>query len=100
MEPKTHFTALLTFVSEKEGGRSTPSSSGYRALLKFGFVQKETIGIFTFPDDELVFPGDTVSAEVVLSDLENVKDKLYQGLDFEMFENDVLVGNGVVKKLH
>lgn len=96
MKNPFHFTALLTFVSSKDGGLSTPASSGYRPFLKFPFEQRLFTGIQKFSGTDLVFPGDTVNAEITLPDNNSFKGKLYEGLDFEFFEGDRLIGYGVV----
>lgn len=96
MKSVAHFTALLTFISSNDGGLSTPASSGYRPFLKFPFEQRFFTGIQKFNGTDLVFPGDTVNAEITLPDLSVLIDKLYEGLDFEFFEADRLIGYGVV----
>lgn len=99
MNTKPHFTALLTYIANANGPRSTPASSGHRAFIKFDFSQEMIIAIQNFTDSELVFPGDTVTAEVTLINAEPFLNRLYQGLDFDFFEADTLIGSGVVKKL-
>lgn len=96
MKSVSHFTALLTFVSSNDGGLATPASSGYRPFLKFPFEQRFFTGIQKFSGTDLVFPGDTVNAEITLPDLSGLIGKLYEGLDFEFFEGDRLIGYGVV----
>ncbi|HEX8269558.1 MAG TPA: hypothetical protein VF581_06670 [Flavobacterium sp.] len=99
MKAKPHFTALLTYVSSKEGGRQTPASSGYRPTIKFPFHQDMFSGIQNFVDTDLVFPGDTVTADITLPGAEPLMGKMYEGLDFDFFEGPVLIGSGVVTKV-
>ena len=94
-----HFVALLTYVSEKKGGRKTPASSGYRPTIKFPYIEGEFLGQQNFIDTELVFAGDTVSAEITLMNTEYFKGKIYVGLDFEFFEGPNLIGSGVITKI-
>ncbi len=98
MNTRPHFTALLTYASEKDGGRSTPASSGFRSAIKFPFGQRMFFGIQNFTDAELAFAGDSVTAEITLLDFNDLKDSLYEGLDFEFFETDLLIGSGVILK--
>ncbi|MFC6098409.1 hypothetical protein ACFPVY_17305 [Flavobacterium qiangtangense] len=99
MERKPHFIALLTFASAEESNKTTPVSSGYRATIHFSFEQNHFTGIQNFMDTDLVFPGDVVNAEITLLNIENFKEKLYQGLDFDFYENENLIGHGVVVKV-
>lgn len=94
-----HFTALLHFISEKEGGRKTPISSGYRAGIKFPFHSESILGECNFTDTDLVFSGDTVTAEIVLLNFEKWNGKLYSGLDFDFSENEILMGKGIITKI-
>jgi len=100
MKSVSHFTALLTFVSSEKGGLSTPASSGYRPFIKFPFTKNLVTGIQKFTGTDLVFPGDTVSVEITLTDVSGFAGKLYEGLDFEFFEADRLIGYGVVTGLN
>lgn len=99
MKIKPNFTAQLTFLPAKDGVKTTPVSSGYRASVKFPFDLELYIGVQTFGDDDLVFPGDTISAEIALLKSEYVTGKIYEGLDFDFFEGENLIGHGVVTKI-
>lgn len=94
-----HFTALLTFLSEADGGRKTPISDGHRVSFEFPFYNGRLIAILQFTEVEMVFPGDSVKAEISLPDFDSVDGKLYGGLDFEVFETDLLVGSGVITEM-
>ncbi len=94
-----HFTALLTYVTEAQGGRTTPVSSGYRPTIKFPFHTGMFSGIQNFIGRDLVFAGDTVNAEITLLNTEYFKGKIYEGLDFEFYEGAVLIGSGLVTKI-
>lgn len=100
MKTVPHFTALLTFVPAETGGLSTPASSGYRPAIKFTFAKSPVTGIQKFIGTDLVFPGDTVTAEITLTDPASFAGKIYEGLDFEFFEVDRLVGYGIVTGLN
>lgn len=97
--PQPHFTALLNFLTEKKGGRKTPISSGYRAEIKFSFHTDPVLGEYEFVDTELVFSGDSVTAEIILIDFEKVNGKIYSGLDFDFYEGENKMGDGVITKV-
>ncbi|WP_332454386.1 hypothetical protein [Chryseobacterium aquaticum] len=99
MKIKPNFTALLTYLPAKDGVKTTPVSSGYRSSIKFPFDLELYIGVQTFIETDLVFPGDTVTAEIALLKSENTKDKIYEGLDFDFFEAQNMIGHGVVIKI-
>lgn len=96
---KPHFIALLNFISEKEGGRKTPTSSGYRTEIKFPFNTETILGENHFIDADLVFSGDTINAEITIIDFEKINGKLYNGLDFDFYEGEFLMGKGVITKI-
>lgn len=99
MDYQPHFISLLTYHSELESGRSTPASSGFRASIKFSFEQDLFMGIQNFIDTDLVFPGDVVTAEITLLNSDYFSGKIYEGLDFEFFEGENLIGTGIITKL-
>ncbi|MCY0969233.1 hypothetical protein [Chryseobacterium wangxinyae] len=99
MKIKPQFTALLTYLPAKDGARTTPVSSGYRPTIKFPFDLELYTGIQNFIDVELVFPGDTVTAEIAILKTEYATGKIYEGLDFDFFDGENLIGHGVVTKV-
>ncbi len=99
MKIKPQFTALLTYLPAKDGVKTTPVSSGYRPLIKFPFDLELYTGMQNFIGTDLVFPGDTVMAEIALLKNDHVNGKIYEGLDFDFFEGSNLIGNGVVTKI-
>lgn len=96
---KPHFIALLTFAAAKKNVKATPVSSGYRAFLKFPYEKELITGRQNFIDSDLVFPGDVVSSEITLFGSASLEIKLYEGLDFEFFESENLIGEGTITKL-
>lgn len=99
MTSNPHFVALLTYISEQKGGMTTPASSGYRPAIKFPFEQDSFTGIQDFIGTDLVFAGDVVSAEITLLSTEYFIEKIYEGLDFEFYERNILIGTGVITKI-
>lgn len=99
MDLKPHFIALLTYLPSQKGKRTTPVSSGYRPSVKFPFEQDHFTGVQNFVDSDLVFPGDTVTAEITMLNKEYFEGKIYKGLDFDFFEGEDLIGHGIVTKV-
>lgn len=99
MKIKPQFTALLTYLPAKDGVKTTPVSSGYRPEIKFPFDLELYISMQNFIGTDLVFPGDTVIAEIALLKSDYVTGKIYEGLDFDFFEGENLIGHGVVTKI-
>ena len=96
---KPHFIALVNFNSEQEGGRKTPTSSGYRSQLKFAFQAEPILAEQHFTDEELVFSGDRVNSEITLLSSQDFTGKIYTGLDFDFYEGEHLIGRGIVTKI-
>lgn len=99
MKTKPHFLAQLTFSTEEKSGKSTPVSSGYRCKIRFAFEQVDFTAMQEFTEAALVFPGDVVTAEITLFHAEKSLDKVYQGQDFDFYENEDLIGSGVITKM-
>ncbi len=100
MKTKPHFTALLTYASTEEGGKTAPVSSGDRPGFKFPFDEKLFTGIQKFAGTELVFPGDSVHADITLLNPEQLTATIYEGMDFDFYEGDKLTGHGTVTALY
>lgn len=99
MNPKPNFIALLTYLPSTKGKQTTPVSSGYRPAIKFPFDQRLFTSIQNFIDTDLVFPGDTVTAEITMLNKDYFEGKIYKGLDFDFFEGEDLIGHGIISKL-
>ncbi|KAA0130757.1 hypothetical protein FY557_00705 [Chryseobacterium sp. SN22] len=96
MKTKPHFTALLTYDSTEAGGLTAPVSSGYRPIIKFPFDENLFTGIQKFDGEDLVFPGDSITAEITLLHPEKLTGSLYEGMDFDFFEGDKPIGHGTI----
>jgi translation elongation factor EF-Tu-like GTPase len=64
MNPMPDFIAVLTYLSAEEGGRKTPARSRYRPGIKFPFSSMQTSGQQIFIGTDIVYPGETVEAEI------------------------------------
>lgn len=47
----------------------------------------------------MVFPGDTVEAEIIILAVEHFENKLREGMSFEFREGEKIIGTGVIKHI-
>jgi elongation factor Tu len=95
----TDFIAVLKYATTEEGGRKTPAFSKYRPQVKFPFSEMQTSGQQTFIDKEVVYPGDTVTAEIILLLPEICKNRLEIGAEFEFREGLRVIGTGKITEI-
>jgi elongation factor Tu len=82
--------ATITFLSSSAGGRQLPVTSGYRP--QFHYMGEEWDAEQTFPDQEVVRPGETVKAR-----LRFYKPHLvHVGMPFQVREGSKTVAHGVI----
>lgn len=93
------FLAELKYKTTEEGGRETPAKSGYRPHVKFKFSEMLTSGRQIFLDTELVYPGDTIIAEIAIYSPQFFENKLEEGIEFEFCEGRHIVGSGKILKI-
>lgn len=93
------FKADLRYLTTEEGGRSTYVVSGYRPLFKLEGIESLTSAEQIFADKDKVLPGESVSAEIRIFDVETFSGMLYQGQEFELTELSNIVAKGVIKEL-
>lgn len=91
------FIATLTYLTTENGGRKTPAMSNYRPQIKFDFDEMQTSGQQTFIEREMVFPGETVNAEIKIIAVEHFAQRLNEGMTFEFLEGSTLIGTGKIK---
>jgi len=96
---KADFIATLTYRTAEQGGRKTAAKSGYRPQIKFDFEEMQTSGQQTFIDRELVFPGDTVEAEIKIISVDYFVNKLTEKMEFEFREGATIIGTGKIKQI-
>ena len=94
------FIATLTYLTPEQGGRSTPVfSTGYRPQIKFDFDEMQTSGQQTFIDRSIVFPGDTVEAEIRIISVEHFAGRLKEKMKFDFREGSRIIGTGEIKHI-
>jgi elongation factor Tu len=88
--PSRRFTARVYVLSAREGGRTTPVSTGYRP--QFYLRTADVVGVLDLGEAAVARPGDTVAVTVELGrDL-----PLEPGLGFAIREGGRTVGAGTV----
>ncbi|MFK4226577.1 elongation factor Tu [Streptomyces sp. NPDC019890] len=91
--PSRRFTAQVYVLSAREGGRTTPVSSGYRP--QFYIRTADVVGDIDLGETAVARPGDTVTMTVELGrDI-----PLEPGLGFAIREGGRTVGAGTVTEL-
>ena len=100
MEKRPHFKATITYFTTEHGGIITPVSSGFRSVIRFPYDNKELIANQTFLETELVFPGDTFVADIILLQAKETLEKIYNGLDFDLLINSITIGSGVITNIY
>jgi translation elongation factor EF-Tu-like GTPase len=90
------FIATLKYYTAEEGGRRTPAKSGYRPQIKFDFEEMQTSGQQTFIDKEIVYPGDTVKAEIKMLSPMIFNTRLSNGMTFQFREGARVIGIGQI----
>ncbi|PIM72419.1 elongation factor Tu [Streptomyces sp. JV178] len=88
--PSRHFTAQVYVLSAKEGGRTTPVSSGYRP--QFYIRTADVVGDVDLGEAAVARPGDRVTMSVELGR----EVPLEPGLGFAIREGGRTVGAGTV----
>ncbi|GHE09310.1 elongation factor Tu-3 [Streptomyces alanosinicus] len=88
--PRRRFTAQVYVLSAREGGRTTPVSSGYRP--QFYIRTADVVGVVDLGEEAVVRPGETVTMTVELGR----EVPLEPGLGFAVREGGRTVGAGTV----
>lgn len=93
------FIATLNYLTTEEGGREKSAFSGYRPHLKFDFSEMQTSGQQTFIDRKIVYPGDTVEAEIKIVAIKHFAGKLKEKMKFEFREGERTIGTGQITRI-
>ncbi|RYD55656.1 MAG: hypothetical protein EOP56_15165 [Sphingobacteriales bacterium] len=93
------FIATLTYLTTEKGGRQTPALSGYRPQIKFDFSEIQTSGQQTFIDRKMVYPGDSVEAEIKIIAAEYFNGQLKEKMKFDFREGSRIIGTGQIKHI-
>jgi translation elongation factor EF-Tu-like GTPase len=99
MNRKPDFIAMLKYYTIEQDGRAMPARSGYRPQLKFGFEEMQTSGQQVFLDKEVVYPGDTVKAEITMASPMIFRSQLVCGDAFEFCEGARIIGTGRIVEI-
>ena len=89
--------AEVTLLPTQDGGRSTGVTSGYRP--QFYYDGHHWDAIHTYPDSDVVNPGETARAYLYLISPQYHVGKLRPGKPFLLYEGRKLIGYGVVTRI-
>jgi len=91
------FIATLQYLPTEQGGRQTPAFSGYRPQIKFEFTDMQTSAQQTFINRKIVYPGDTVEAEITIIPFDYFAGQLKEKMKFDFREGSTILGKGQIK---
>lgn len=100
MKKKSHFSAVLSFYKTEDGGIVTPISTDIRLMITLPLDTNNYNTHTTFLETELVYSGDTVIADMMITERLDVLEKLYDGMDFEIMLASNIIGSGVITKVY
>lgn len=93
------FIAQLEYRTSEEGGRKTPAFSNYRPQVQFHHLNDfQTSGQQIFIDKEVVYPGESVEAEISLISYYGLIGNIDIGSTFNFLEGSRVIGTGTVTK--
>ncbi|SHN09612.1 hypothetical protein [Mucilaginibacter sp. OK098] len=96
MNKRPDFIAELQYLTTEQGGRKTPAFSGYRPPVKFTFSEMQTSGQQKFLNNDIVYPGESIIAEISLITSDFLKGMLNVGFDFDFREGSRIIGTGKI----
>ena len=99
MNKAVDFIAELYYLTTEQGGRKTPVWSGYRPQVRFGFSEMQASGQQRFLDKDIVYPGDTVIAEISIISVDFFRNKLSTNLEFDFREGSRIIGTGKILEI-
>ena len=89
--------AEITFVPTEQGGRKTPTFSGYRPQFYYG--GQDSAAEHEYPDVEKVMPGQTVRALLRFLSPNFHVGWVHPGLEFQVREGARVVAHGRITKI-
>ena len=87
--------AVVTYSAGKSVDRGIPIASGFQP---FFCVEDKKIAVeYTYPEGEVVYPGDSVSLSMRMKAAEISDVEIYKGMSFELMKVDTRVGEGTIR---
>ena len=93
------FVAVLDYLLAEEGGRDAPAISGSKTGLKFEFTLMQTSGQLVFLETDIVYPGDSVIAEITMASASFFNNYLSVGMKFDFREGSKVIGTGEILEI-
>ena len=91
--PSIHAIATIYFLRTDEGGRSTPTFSGYRG--QFHYNNHDWDAAYWFASDP-VYPGEEIEAMITLLSPDLHRRRLHVGMPFEIREGRDVVARATI----
>ena len=89
--------AVVTYLQRKKSGGTVPVSSGFQPA--FCFDDERWIAELSYPEGNLVYPGDRVRVRLRFMDEYDAVNMLYIGMTFELKEGEIAVAEGTVREM-
>jgi elongation factor Tu len=86
--------AYITFLPTEDGGRASPMYSEYRP--QFYYAGRDWDAVQTYPEVDMVHPGETVRAFLSFMSPQEHLGKVYTGMPFLIREGSRIVGYGSI----
>jgi elongation factor Tu len=97
---RTEIDFIAQLKYKKQGGRQTPVYSGYRPHIEFEDIpEMKTSGQQLFVEQEVVYPGDEVTAKITLLLHKYMEGRLYQHQKFSFYEGATKMGDGTIVEI-
>lgn len=94
-----HITAIFTLSAEVPQPKNGGVKTGYSPHHKFANNDYLVSGFHTYPDNDVHYPGETLTAKIVFPSWEFFGKDVKVGDSFEVKEMNRLVGYGVVQSI-
>ena len=86
--------AQINFLNSKLGGRNTPFGQGLSPRVIFSTSKTEYLSEFKIEKSKTIFPGDQVKLVLKIKGQPGIL--IYEGVSFDLFEGEKIIGNGVI----
>ena len=98
---KLDFIAELKFETTEKSGKKSYVKSGYRPHIEFeNYPEYLTSGKQTYIGKDIVYPGETIKAEIGILGTEFFSERLFEGMKFKFCEGRRIIGLGKILKIN
>lgn len=94
-----HILATFLISVDVDRPKIAGVRNGYAPHHKFAAVDYLTSGTHSYEDNDFHFPGETLKTKIRFASWQFFFDQIKIGDEFEVFENDRLIGRGRVDEI-